>query len=198
MVELHGLESAGRPTKIVSLTNSIPTPTLLHQNVLQPRITPGPSSSCTPDILVVHLSTTVIIPDFNAYYAPASIETFVPVYSTYPDGSLISSSFQQDLTESYIGLFVIGALAMVFTRNIFVSGDYIRRGKVKKKMLFYVLFLSQILAPVSLTPVILSYFDPKTPCNVWVSSFWKKQVPNRAAASLLCHVYVVLLPLHFW
>lgn len=140
----------------------VPSDTLVS---LQPRITPAPTP-CSPDTLVVHLSTTVVIPDFTAYYGPASIETFVPTYSSSPDGSLISSSFQQDLMDANIGLLVMGALAMVFTRNIIVSGDYIRRGRVKKKVLFYVLFLSQILAPVSLGPVIASSLGQDTSCTV--------------------------------
>jgi hypothetical protein len=55
---------------------------------------------------------------------------------------------------------------MVFVRNIIVSGDYIRRGKVKKKTLFHVLFLSQILAPITFIPNIMSYFTQRLNCTV--------------------------------
>ncbi|KAF9475613.1 hypothetical protein BDN70DRAFT_883492 [Pholiota conissans] len=141
-----------------------PTPTPVLPNILEPQITPSPTN-CPPNKLVVQLSTTIVIPDFNTFYAPASIEAFVPIYYTLPDGSLLTEPFNSDLRDANVGLLIMGALTMVFARNIFVSGDYIRRGKVKKKMLFYVLFLSQILAPVSLAPIILTYFSQKISCN---------------------------------
>ncbi|KAF8898592.1 hypothetical protein BD779DRAFT_1666412 [Infundibulicybe gibba] len=55
---------------------------------------------------------------------------------------------------------------MLFVRNIVVSGDYLRRGRVKKKVLFYVLFISQMLAPIGLIPVIMSYFTTYMDCTV--------------------------------
>ncbi|KAF8973889.1 hypothetical protein BDZ97DRAFT_403352 [Flammula alnicola] len=153
------------PTRSSITVNT--TPTLVHQNILQPRITPAPSS-CPPNTLVVQLSTTLVIPNYNLFYAPISIETFIPTYSTLPDGSLLTPPFHQDLINSNLGLVLAGALATVFARNILVSGDYIRRGKVKKKTLFYVLFLSQILAPVAIVPIILSYFTQQMSCTLVV------------------------------
>ncbi|KAF8167960.1 hypothetical protein B0H34DRAFT_792626 [Crassisporium funariophilum] len=131
----------------------------------QPQITPAPTS-CPPNTLVIRLTTTLVIPNYNLFYAPTSIESFVPEYSALGDGSLLTPPFHQDMSDANLSLLIIGALAMLFTRNIIVSGDYIRRGKVKKKILFYVLFLSQILAPVGLVPIIFSYFSQRIHCNL--------------------------------
>jgi hypothetical protein len=169
MTSTYPLDSLQAIESSVSATGSSlpvdPTPTFASPYILLPRITPSPTE-CPPNKLVVQLSTAIIIPDFNAFYAPASIEAFVPIYSTLPDGSLLTTPFNDDLRDANVGLLIMGALMMVFARNILVSGDYIRRGKVKKKMLFYVLFLSQILAPVSLAPIILTYFNEKISCKL--------------------------------
>lgn len=50
-----------------------------------------------------------------------------------------------------------------------MSGDYLRRNTVKKKKLFYALFLSQILAPVAFIPVVMSYFTQRMSCNFIIS-----------------------------
>ncbi|KAF9015302.1 hypothetical protein BDQ17DRAFT_1229006 [Cyathus striatus] len=133
--------------------------------MLLPRSTPS-SICCPPNEVVIHLSTTLVIPDYKRYWEPTPIPSFQPTYLALDDGSLVTSPFTQDLWNANLSLLVTGALAMLFTRNIFVSADYIRRGKVKRKALFYILFLSQILAPVSLVPVILSYFYKWTDCTI--------------------------------
>jgi len=125
-----------------------------------------PSDIACPNTVVIELSTTVVIPNFNAYYAPMQIATFKPTYDTLADGSLLTPPYLQDLSDANLSLLIIGALAAIFIRNIFVSADYLRRGKVKKKSLFYVLFISQILSPIALVPVISSYFTNKVNCTM--------------------------------
>ncbi|KDR85136.1 hypothetical protein GALMADRAFT_233779 [Galerina marginata CBS 339.88] len=156
--------SSSKPTR--SSASTVATPTDVHFNILQPRITPSPTSSCPPNTLIVQLSTTLVIPDFNLFYAPSAIDSFFPTYTALADGSLITPPFNQDQLDANLSLLVTGALAMVFARNIVVSGDYIRRGKVKKKTLFHVLFLSQILAPVAFIPIIMSYFSQRMHCTL--------------------------------
>lgn len=129
------------------------------------------SSSCSINTLVVQLSTALVITDYNRFYAPTPIQAFVPSYTSISDGSLLTPPYSQDIIDSNLSLLVTGALAVVFTRNIIVSGDYLRRGRVKKRSLFYVLFLSQILAPLAFIPVILSYFNRRLHCTMSVSSF---------------------------
>lgn len=144
---------------------SPPSPTVLYNaRILQPRTTPSPI--CPPNELVIHLTTTLVIPDYTRYYAPTPIESFQPAYQALPDASLVTAPYLEDLTGANITLLMTGVLTMLFARNIIVSGDYIRRGKVKRKALFYILFLSQILAPVSLFPIIMSYFNQAVHCTV--------------------------------
>ncbi|KAF8912805.1 hypothetical protein CPB84DRAFT_464036 [Gymnopilus junonius] len=145
--------------------SEVANPTPVHLNILQPRITPSPTS-CPPNTLVVQLTTTLVISNFNLFYAPTSIQSFYPTYTALADGSLVTTPFNQDQVDANLSLFVMGALAMVFARNILVSGDYIRRGKVKKKTLFHVLFLSQMLAPIAFIPMVLSYYTQRLNCTI--------------------------------
>lgn len=158
--------SSSTPTR--SLVTLVGHPTEGHLNNLQPRITPTPTSTdCPPNTLVVKLSTTLIIPDYSRFFAPTDIQTFLPTYTALADGSLLTPPFNRDIADSNLSLLVTGALAIVFARNIIVSGDYVRRGKVKKRFLFYVLFLSQILSPIAFVPVILSYFSQTLHCTAY-------------------------------
>lgn len=150
---------------IGKLASYVASPTAVHFNVLQPRITPSPTS-CPPNTLVVQLSTTVVIPNFDLIYAPTPIQSFYPTYTALADGSLLTTPYNQDLADANLSLFVMGILAMIFARNIFVSGDYIRRGKVKKKTLFHVLFISQMLAPIAFVPIVLSYYTQHINCTM--------------------------------
>lgn len=121
--------------------------------------------SPTPTQVVFYLSTSLTIPDYHRYYN-APIESFTPTYHALPDGSLLTPPYVYDLKGAYSNLIFLTALTVVFFRNIFVSGDYIRRGKVKKKGLFYLLFASQILGPVVLLPPLIAYFHDSINCSV--------------------------------
>lgn len=166
---IPGTSSVSTPTRrgvISSRTSSStnPFPTVFsNAHPLQPRV--NQVSGCCANKVVINLSTALVIPDYSLYYnGPA--ESFQPTYYALDDGSLITPPFIEDLAGANVSLLVTGMLTMLFVRNIIVSGDYLRRGKVKNKTLFYVLFLSQILAPVSLVPLIMSYFNQFLNCTV--------------------------------
>ncbi|KAF9569708.1 hypothetical protein CPC08DRAFT_6328 [Agrocybe pediades] len=126
-------------------------------------------SDCPTNTVVIQLSTSLVIPNYALYYGATSISTFRPTYTALPDGSLIAPPFNADMADANLSLLVISALATVFARNILVSGDYIRRGKLKKKLLFYVLFLSQIISPVAFVPFIWSYFNQRLNCTIVIA-----------------------------
>ena len=60
--------------------------------------------------------------------------------------------------KTYFNVLLTGFLLALFLRNIIVSVQYIWRGKVKNKLLFYLLLVSQALAPFSVVPIIVSFF----------------------------------------
>ncbi|KAF7436959.1 hypothetical protein PC9H_003793 [Pleurotus ostreatus] len=154
------------PDNGIQSGDSCPAPTPTSNSNLRrlfPRITPPPTP-CTTNEVVIHLATTVVIPDYNRYFAPTPIASFQPSYLALADGSLVANPFFKDLHDSNISLLVTGMLAMLFLRNIFVSGDYIHRGGVKRKTLFYWLFISQLLAPICFIPEITGYLDKSVDC----------------------------------
>ncbi|KAF8078473.1 hypothetical protein FPV67DRAFT_1648275 [Lyophyllum atratum] len=147
-----------------TLPSALPGPTVFsNSRLLQPPV--NQISGCCANKVIINLSTALVIPDYSLYYA-APIESFQPTFFALADGSLLAPPFLDDLNGANISLLVNGMLTMLFVRNIFVSGDYLRRGKVKRKTLFYILFLSQILAPISLVPVIMSSFNQSINCTV--------------------------------
>jgi hypothetical protein len=128
--------------------------------------TPSPVLSnvqLEPNQVVVQLTTSLVIPNYARFY-DTPIQQFQPTYFSLDDGSVITKAFMDDLANANRNLLFTGILTMLFARNLFVSGDYIRRAKVKRKILFYVLFVSQLLACVSLVPSIVSEFDLSTNC----------------------------------
>lgn len=146
-----------------SSTAHSPTPTVVP-NVFVDALSPTPTPCCQRKEVVVVISTTLLIPDYYRYY-DTPLDSFRPRYFALADGSLITSPFIHDLRSANLSLLVTGILAMLFARNIIVSGDYIRRGKVKKKGLFWMLFLSQLVAPASFIPRILPYFNQFMACT---------------------------------
>ncbi|KAK0198708.1 hypothetical protein F5146DRAFT_1020728 [Armillaria mellea] len=143
-----------------------PTPPPSGSRALLPRITAA-SSCCTPNEVVIALTTTLIIPDYARYY-DAPIAQFTPSYRALGDGSLVSQPLIDDLHLSFVGTLVAGMLTALFTRNVFVSGDYMRRAQVKNKILFYTLFVSQVLGAFTLVPFIISEFDSAFECTLSV------------------------------
>lgn len=131
-------------------------------NFLQPGIDDHLATPC--DKVVFQLSTAMVV-HYDFFYAPTPIPSFQPSYRSLDDGSLLAAPFEADLRSSHLSLLIIGSLFTIFLRNVFVSYGYVKRGRVKKKTLFYVLLASQVLAPVSLFPVILSYFVDSVNCT---------------------------------
>jgi hypothetical protein len=156
----RSVPSTGSSDAPLSFPTVFSNPQLLHPRADQ---IPG----CCANKVIINLSTAIAIPNYSLYYN-APIESFQPKYFALDDGSLIAPPFIQDLAGANVSLLVTGMLTMLFVRNIIVSGDYIRRGKVKNKILFHILFLSQILAPVSFVPIIMSYFNQFLNCTMYV------------------------------
>ena len=123
-------------------------------------------SSCgsptgTPNELVVQISSQVTIPNFSSYYHSTPIQDFQMTYTTTSDGSLLSPPFHADILKGNWFILFVGMMLMLFLRNTVrlsrffnvamlmqcqvVSADYIRRGRVKYKGLFYALLASQAL-----------------------------------------------------
>lgn len=136
------------------------SPTILHIN---PRITPAPSVSF-PTEVVVQLTTTLLIPDYPLYYN-TPIADFSPNYETYPDGSLIAAPYRSDSEQANGVLLLLSVLITIFLRNVFVSGDYIRRVKVRRKILFWTMFVTQVVAFFGLVPQLTSFLSSHLNCT---------------------------------
>ncbi|KAJ7597174.1 hypothetical protein C8J56DRAFT_919412 [Mycena floridula] len=141
-----------------------PTRTLASTVISNLLLNSSPST-CMNQV-VVQLSTSVLIPDYHRFYDTPVNDFQGPTYIPLADGSLITSVLVSDLRSAKLTLLVTGVLTMLFARNIFVSGDYLRRAKLKKKTLFRVLFVSQLLAVVAFIPDIMSEFNAFVDCKV--------------------------------
>ncbi|KAF5390248.1 hypothetical protein D9757_002796 [Collybiopsis confluens] len=140
----------------------LPTPSSLErasvptaQQIL-PRTTPAPSADHYPTTIVVKLETTLLIPNYPYYY-DTPVADFNPKYHALPDGSLVSAPYRSDLAQANGVLLLLSILATISIRNIFVSGNYIRRIRVQQKRLFFFLFVSQLVGFVGLVPKSISY-----------------------------------------
>ncbi|OJA10796.1 hypothetical protein AZE42_00305 [Rhizopogon vesiculosus] len=129
-------------------------------------VTPVTSSTSgsQAQVVVIDLNTLVTIPDFTRFYHtdPA---TFQPVYYALNDGSLVAPPFLTDLSRSNISLIITTFLLAIFARNIYTSATFIWCGKVRKKGLLYTVFLSQLLAPPALIPLLAAHFQRVISCN---------------------------------
>ncbi|KDQ06939.1 hypothetical protein BOTBODRAFT_60341 [Botryobasidium botryosum FD-172 SS1] len=148
-----------------TLTLALPTNPALYLSAPHPATTLPPSSSHTrtpPLFLVVTLATTLTISDYPPYHNLS--RPYFPKYSALPDGSLTTPLLRHDMAKQTSRLLLIGALLMLFTRNTLVSLDYIRRGRVKDKTLFYLLFASQIFGPVCFLSLIVGFVNQDANC----------------------------------
>lgn len=160
-----------RATPYASRISLVNTPSLaptilpapVHQ--LQPRITPPPTC-CSPNQVIIELSTTLVIKDYQRFYS-TDINSFSPTYFATDDGSLITPALTDDLWNTNLDLLLTAALAMLFLRNIAVAIDYLRRGKMKNKTLFYLLLTSQALAPASFVPSLVSFLNQYISCTLY-------------------------------
>jgi len=149
-----------------SRTLASPPTVLSGPQLLAPRITPSPTC-CEPTEVAIEIATTLLVPDYFRFY-DTPISEFQPVYSALPDGSLIASPFTEDLARSYLSLLVTAMLATLFLRNIIVCFDYLRRAKMKRRTLFYLLLCSQLLS-MGLAPLLASYFSAHLDCTAVMS-----------------------------
>ncbi|KAG5654770.1 hypothetical protein H0H81_003778 [Sphagnurus paluster] len=129
----------------------------------------SPSTFANPTVFP---NSHVVQPRVNEIlgrYYVGSVDSFQPTFYALDDGSLITPPFVDDMTNANLSLLVMGMLTMLFLRNTVVSGDYLRRVNIKKKGLFYVLFISQALAPVSLLLFVASWFNRNLNCTFVVT-----------------------------
>ncbi|EMD41768.1 hypothetical protein CERSUDRAFT_90344 [Gelatoporia subvermispora B] len=139
--------------------------TTVHDVNIVPLVTPTPSCSPTPNVVVIDLYTTLTIPDYSQYYS-TPIESFQPTFFALPDGSLIGQPFLSDLRWSNAWLLVTGALTTLFVYNSVLAASYIRRVKVKNRSLFWLLLASQLLAVAAPIPQIVGTFDAGASCTI--------------------------------
>ncbi|KAG2350518.1 hypothetical protein BDR05DRAFT_954608, partial [Suillus weaverae] len=123
----------------------------------------------SPSPIVIQLNTvfTITAADFPHFY-PSSLPTnsFQSVYQLLGDGSLVAPPFFDDLLTTYLALVIMAALFTVFARNITLSAAFLWSGRVRKKSLLYTLFLSQLLAPVSILSLLVAQFHPNFDCKL--------------------------------
>ncbi|KAJ3848801.1 hypothetical protein EV368DRAFT_23569, partial [Lentinula lateritia] len=130
-----------------------------------PRTTAVPASDDYPTEVVVALTTTILIPDYPLYYH-MPISQFSPSYQALPDGSLIAAPYRYELQQDNGVLLLVGILLTIFLRNALVSGNYLRRIKVQRKIIFRMLFASQVIAFIGLVPKIASFLTPHMNCHI--------------------------------
>lgn len=136
------------------------SPTVLD---IWPRTTAAPSNN-NPTEVVIQLTTTLLIPDYPSYYH-TPISEFNPNYEAFPDGSLLAAPFRSDLEQAGVELFLLTILITIFLRNVVVSGNYIRRVKVQRKILFWMMFATQVVALIGLVPQITSFLGLHLHCT---------------------------------
>lgn len=159
------------PTAPLSIVDG-PLATLAdpYTHLLLPRVTTPPPACCSTNQVLVELSTTLIIRDYRRFYS-TDIHSFRPTYLALDDGSLITPALMNDLWSSNLDLLFVAALATLFLRNIVVAVDYLRRGKMKNKTLYYLLLASQALAPASFVPLLVSTFNQNINCTLYSLPF---------------------------
>lgn len=131
--------------------------------------TPTNHYNSSPNVVLVDLHTTIVIPDFDLYYNGRPIQSFQPSYHALGDGSLVATPFIVDVRSANILLALFSALAMFFVMNTVSAAYFVRIGKVKRMGLFYVLFSSQLLGTIAMLTPIITYFDQFVSCTVCVT-----------------------------
>ncbi|KZS92931.1 hypothetical protein SISNIDRAFT_89601 [Sistotremastrum niveocremeum HHB9708] len=114
---------------------------------------PTPTTTTTLPV-VATLSTVIEISRFPARTPIPGLPTYYPL----ADGSLITPIYNQNVISDQIHLVGMGALLMLFCRNIITSVSYLRRSNVKRRRLFYLLIASQLCGPICLATLLTSYF----------------------------------------
>ena len=158
-----------------------PTPSVLPQdalstarsprasNILQGDLASAQALPALPTAVVIDLHTSVVIPDYHLYYA-GPISTFHPEYHALGDGSLVAPPLIADLRSANVQLSLMSALAMFFLVTTMLSIQYLRRGKIKKKILFYIFSASQALGLASIITIIVPFFNQFVSCTRYVDT----------------------------
>ncbi|KAL5534455.1 hypothetical protein ACEPAG_917 [Sanghuangporus baumii] len=123
-------------------------PLITQAPALFPRQSDG-SCSVAPNEVLLRISTTVLIPDYSSFYTATPISQFRMDYTPFPDGSLIAPPYISEIRRGDWTLLFSGMMLMLFIATSVVAADYIRRVKVKHKVLFYELLISQLCGVVA-------------------------------------------------
>lgn len=151
----------------------MPPPFFSNEAPLQVHSRSASSSTCCgllPDIVVIKLHTTVVIPDYNLYYT-TPIDSFEPPYHALADGSLIATPFIADLRNANLVLVLLSAAAAFFAINTLWAITFLRRGNIKNKTLLYALLTSQVVGIPAMISLVATYFDQFANCNTYALSF---------------------------
>ncbi|KAK7058837.1 hypothetical protein VNI00_001461 [Paramarasmius palmivorus] len=128
----------------------------------------APTPCCPPNEVVIALSTSILIPDYSRFYQTPIQDFRGPTYAALGDGSLVTAALMHDIFSANIMLSLLVLLTTIFLRNTFVSGSYLRRTKVRRKVLFYMLFVSQVVACIGTIPQIFSFFKGNLDCSILI------------------------------
>ncbi|KAG1885752.1 hypothetical protein F4604DRAFT_1727935 [Suillus subluteus] len=112
-----------------------------------------------PSPIIIQLNTIITI-------SASGLPTKGSVYHLFGDGTLIAPPFFNDLSTTYLALVIMASLLTVFARNTILSVAFLWSGRVRKKSLLYTLFLSQLLAPVSILSLLIAQFNPNFDCKL--------------------------------
>ena len=115
--------------------------------------------------LLVEVTATVLIRNFDKYYPGVPMDSFRPKYIPLADGSLVCPSLIKDLLQVHAILIICSALFVFFLRNTFTAVRYIRSGGVSQKGLFYTLLGSQVAGFVFPLPTLISFFTERADCR---------------------------------
>lgn len=139
--------------------------------------TSSPCCRSTPNAVLLDLHTTLVIPDYHLYYS-GPISAFHPDYHALGDGSLVATPLIADIRSANVQLGLMSALAMFFLVSTMVSLQYLRRGKVKRKLLFYLFFISQVSGLASIVTIIIPSFNQFVSCTRYVRLLRLHEVLN--------------------
>ncbi|KAG1794045.1 hypothetical protein EV424DRAFT_1450970 [Suillus variegatus] len=118
---------------------------------------------CPPSTCTVNAIFTITKAD------PSDLPTNLfpkSVYHLLGDGSLVAPPFFDDLSTTHLALVIMTSLFTVFVRNTTLSAAFLWSGGVRKKSLLYTLFLSQLLAPISILSMLIAQFHPNFDCKI--------------------------------
>ncbi|KAG1785471.1 uncharacterized protein HD556DRAFT_1422291 [Suillus plorans] len=118
---------------------------------------------CPPSTCTVNTIFTITKAD------PSDLPTNLfpkSVYHLLGDGSLVAPPFFDDLSTTHLALIIMASLFTIFVRNTTLSVAFLWSGGVRKKSLLYTLFLSQLLAPISILSMLIAQFHPNFDCKI--------------------------------